>query len=69
MKRMRFCEVKKAVIQDFVDTACCETHPNKEAIRDLRSCKCMEDLVYCLNGMGFELHEAYEFIVDTITRA
>ena len=68
MKRIRFREVKRAVIDDFI-TNCEWSELTKEyTLRDFRSCKCIEDLVHCLEENGFRTHEAYEFIVDTITR-
>ncbi len=65
MKRIRFREVKKAMIDDCIAAG---GEVPKETIRDYRSCKNRFELIDCLCSQGFNEGEANEFILDFVLR-
>ena len=70
MKKIRFREIKKAIIKDF------ENNQNKFGedqakfiLRTLKATICTEEIIAVLRTYNFTQAEAYEFILDCISRA
>jgi len=68
MKKIRFREIKKAIIKDFE-----KNHANwppefaKPFVADIKSCVCTEEIIQVLKDGGFTYAEALEQINDLIT--
>jgi len=69
MAKIRFRDVKKAILEDFKKTH--EEKWHKEFIcpfiADIKVCKCNEDIISVLMQNGFTYAEALEQIISLIT--
>lgn len=69
MAKIRFREIKKAILQDFQKNNKWDEVFKKPFISEIRYCKSTEEIVYALLSLDFTLTEAYEFILDCISRS
>ena len=69
MRKLRFCDVKKAILEDFKKTHEGKWHKNfiLPFIADIKVCKCNEDIIKVLMQNGFTYAEALEQIINLIT--
>ena len=69
MKKIRFHEIKKAIIKDFCATADKKWNGyfGKPFIADIKRCVCTEEIIQVLMQNGFTYGEALEQINDLIT--
>lgn len=68
MCKIRFRDVKKAIIDDYkLDNRGWDSHFALPFISELKSCKCNEDVIKVLMQNGFTYAEALEQIVDLVT--
>jgi hypothetical protein len=70
MRKIRFREIKAAVIKDFEN---CQDRFNpaeaKSILAMLKRTICTEEIIAVLRGLNFTQAEAYEIILDCISRA
>jgi hypothetical protein len=68
MRKIRFREIKKAVIQSIVDDKALDIEETKRYTKHLRQCTCVVEIAYFfVEELSYPLDEAFEVILWCIT--